>query len=85
MLIYDINIPELSLSNLNLIHYTQELNIPNFRGVFMSNTLPKKPYRKECGRVNLNTSAEKGSHWVAYWKSGNKRTHILIPLDKLRR
>ena len=57
MLIYDINIPELSLSNLDLIHYPRELNIPNFRGVIMRNTLPKKPYRKECRIVNLkNTS-----------------------------
>ena len=76
MLIYDINIPEFSLSNLDLIHYTRELNIPNFRGVFMRNTLPKKPHRKECGIVNLNTSYEKGSHWVAYWKSGDKRIYF---------
>ena len=76
MIIYDINIPEFSLSNLNLIHYAQELNIPNFRGVFMRDTLPKNPRMKECVIVNLNTSKQKGSHWVAYWKSGKKRIYF---------
>ena len=71
MIIYDINIPECSLTNLDLIHYAQKLNIPNFRGVFMRNTIPQNVHRKECGIVNLNTSKENGSHWVAYWKNGN--------------
>ena len=59
MIIYGINIPNVSLTNLDLLHYAQELNIPNFRGVFMRDTLPHNPRRKECGIVNLNTSKAK--------------------------
>ena len=76
MIIYGINIPNVSLTNLDLLHYAQELNIPNFRGVFMRDTLPDNPQRKECGIVNLNTSKENGSHWVAYWKNGKNRIYF---------
>lgn len=28
----------------------------------------QKPWEKECAIVNLNSSSENGSHWVAYCK-----------------
>ena len=55
-------IPDKILTNFDLIDYAKKLNIPNFRGVFMRDTLPKRPHAIECGVVNLNTSTEKGSH-----------------------
>ncbi len=42
----------------------------------MRDTLPKAPHRKECGIMNFNTSKEKGSHWVAYYKDGCKRVYF---------
>ena len=39
----------------------------------MRDELPKKPWIKECGIVNFNTSLEPGSHWVAYYKNGKQR------------
>lgn len=43
-------------------------DIPFFRGVFMRDGLPRKPYQIECGVVNLDSSKNSGTHWVAYGK-----------------
>ena len=60
--------------------------IPDFRGVFMRDTLPNNPREKECGVLNLNTSRESGSHWVAFYKDGGKRIYFdsfgqVVPLE----
>lgn len=34
----------------------------------MRDTLPKKPFKKECGIINLDSSENGGTHWVAYAK-----------------
>ncbi|KAI8120059.1 hypothetical protein CVS40_8596 [Lucilia cuprina] len=44
-------------------------NIPNFRGVFMRDMLPKRSKRIECGIVNLDSAIGSGTHWVAYYKN----------------
>lgn len=41
-----------------------------FRGVYMRDNLPKKPYYNESGIVNLDSKNGRGSHWVAYIKRG---------------
>ena len=69
-------VPNKILTNIDLIEYAQKLDIPHFRGVFMRDTLPKKPHKEECGIVNLNTSAESGSHWVCYYKKGSNRIYF---------
>ena len=74
--VFGIFIPDKVLTNFDLIEYAQKLEIPKFRGVFMRDTLPKKPRKEECGIVNLNTSAEKGSHWVCYYKKGLDRIYF---------
>lgn len=56
------------MSELDIIKYAKY--IPHFRGVFMRNTLPKKPSKRECGIVNLDISSGSGTHWVAYFKNG---------------
>ena len=74
--VYGIQIPDKSLSNFDLIKYADDLNISNFRGVFMRDELPKIPRQHECGIVNFNTSSESGSHWVAYYKNGKNRIYF---------
>ena len=74
MNVYGLHIPDKPLSNFEISDYVKKLNIPNFRGVFMRDELPKKPWTNECGIVNFNTSLEPGSHWVAYYKNGQNRT-----------
>lgn len=46
--------------------------ISHFRGVFMRDNLPRKPWKRECGIVNLDSSSGPGSHWTAYYKTLNK-------------
>ena len=64
------------LNNFENIKLGNHLRLPNFRGVFMRDTLPPTPKDKECGIVNLDTSKEVGSHWVAYYKDGTKRIYL---------
>ena len=74
--VFGIKIPDKALTNYDLGEYVTQLGIPNFRGVFMRDTLPTKPRKVECGIVNFNTSAEKGSHWVCYYKNGTLRIYF---------
>ena len=76
MEISGINIPNKSLDNFEIIEYVKKLHIPNFRGVFMRDTLPSTPHKDECGIVNFNTSEESGSHWVCYYKKRTNRIYF---------
>lgn len=62
-------LPRRALTNLDIVKYTRD--IPYFRGVYMRDTLPKKPRRIECAILNLDTSDNPGTHWVAYVKLNN--------------
>ena len=73
MNVYGIQIPAKPLTNFELQDLVKQLNIPNFRGVFMRDDLPDKTRLKECGIVNFNTSKEPGSHWVCYYKDSIDR------------
>lgn len=37
----------------------------------MRDELPKRPFKKECGVINLDSSKNSGSHWVAYVKNND--------------
>lgn len=51
--------------------YRFAANVPHFRGVFMRDTLPKRPWKQECGILNLDTNNGPGTHWTAYKKIFN--------------
>lgn len=51
-------------------------NLPNFRGVFMLDSLPKKARKNECGIINLDSITGPGTHWVAYYKNGSKSEYF---------
>ena len=76
MEVYGVDIPDKALTNFELLDYANTLNIPNFRGVFMRDTLPSHPNECECAIVNFNTSKEVGSHWVCFHKNGNNRLYF---------
>ena len=84
-----LEIPDKPLSNFDLITYSKELKIPNFRGVYMRDNLPSHPYKNECGIVNFNTSNQSGSHWVAYYKKNKHRIYFdsygQVILDEVKR
>lgn len=76
MNVYGLQIPNKPLTNFELMNYVKELDIQNFRGVFMRDTLPSVPHRIESGIVNLNTSKQAGSHWVCYHKVDEQRIYF---------
>lgn len=62
------------LSNYDIMNLTSKLKIPHFHGVFMRDTLSKKPGPavKECWILNHASSHWKdGTHWTAVAKIYN--------------
>lgn len=47
------------------------LKIPHFRGVFMRDSLPKKPNKIECWILNHDSVQSTGTHWTALAKVNN--------------
>ena len=71
MKVYEVDIPtDKGLTNFDIQNYADILKIPNFRGVFMRDELPKIPKRFECGIMNFNTHNQLGTHWVCFAKRG---------------
>ena len=69
-------LPNKPLSNFELEDVVRKLNIPRFRGVFLLDTLPKKPKKKECGIVNFDKSGGPGTYWVAWYKNGRTKIYF---------
>ena len=79
MNVFGLEISDGPLTNYELVDYVEKLNIPDFRGVFMRDTLPNKPKKRECGIVNFSSSKEIGTHWVCYlwyYKNGSARIYF---------
>ena len=60
--------PQRALADVDINNYANLLNIPNFRGVFMRDSLPARIKKHESGVVNLDSYQGAGTHWVAYHK-----------------
>lgn len=69
-------LPKRPLNELDLHKFAKDL--PNFRGVYMRDALPIKPFKKECGILNLDRSSGAGTHWTAYWKNQDKYGNDII-------
>jgi hypothetical protein len=65
-----------ALTNFDILHLVNKLNIQNFRGVFCRDELPETPKTNESGIMNLSKSLDPGSHWVAYYKDGDERIYF---------
>lgn len=67
------NIPMKALSQYDLMRYVNELKIPNFKGIYMRDALPKKSNKnkKECGILNLDSIKGSGTHWTCWFKKCN--------------
>ena len=66
-------LPNVPLTNLQLIDAAKKLKIRNFRGVFVRDELPKTPLTNECGILNLDDSKGNGTHWIAWIKRGTDK------------
>ena len=69
-------LPNSTMYDSDILNYVRRLRIPNFCGVKMRDELPSKPRKIESGILNLNTSYEAGSHWVAWYKDGKERYYF---------
>jgi len=65
-------LPNKPLSNFEIEDAVKKIDLKNFRGVFLRDTLPKKPKRHECGIMNLEDSSGNGTHWVMWFKNDKK-------------
>ena len=66
-------LPNVPLSNIELEDAVKRLNIPNFRGCYYVNTLPKVVLKSECGILNLDNSRGNGTHWTAWYIDNNNK------------
>src|SRR6218665_598 len=71
-----VTLPNVPLTNIQLIDAAKKLNIQNFLGVFLRDELPKVPREKECGILNLDDSTRGGTHWVTWIKRGNEKLYF---------
>jgi hypothetical protein len=69
-------LPNVPLSNIQLLHAAEKLKIKNMRGVFVRNELPNRPKKVECGILNLDDSQGLGTHWTAWIKNGNEKLYF---------
>lgn len=69
-------LPNIPLSNLQLIDCAKKLNICNFRGVFLRDGLPSLPRLRECGILNFDDSSGPGTHWVCWYKRINTKFYF---------
>ena len=74
--VHGVELTNKPLSNFELLEVVDKLNIPNFRGVYLRDTLPKKTQKKECGILNLDDTSGNGTHWVAWWKVKNEKYYF---------
>ena len=74
--IKDVRLPNKPLNHFELEDMVKKLKISSFRGVFLLDTLPKKPNKKECGIVNFDKSGGPGTHWVAWYKNGKNKIYF---------
>ena len=74
--IKNVILPNKPLSNFELEDAAKKLKIPYFRGVFLLDTLLKKPNKKECGIVNFDKSGGPGTYLVAWYKNGKTKIYF---------
>ena len=74
--IKNVILPNKPLNNFELEDAVNRLKILFFIGVFLLDTLPNKPNKKECGIVNFDKSGGSGTHWVAWYKNGKNKIYF---------
>jgi len=72
----NIVLPNKPLSNFEIEDAVKKIGLKNFRGVFLRDTLPKKPKQNECAIMNLDDTSGDGTHWVAWFKRGNNKFYF---------
>ena len=74
--VFDVVLPNVPLSNIELADAAKKLKIPHFKGVFVRDELPSSAAKNECGILNLDDSSGNGTHWVAWFKRGDNKFYF---------
>jgi hypothetical protein len=69
-------LPNVPLSNIQLEDAVKRLNIPNFRGCYCINTLPKVMLKNESGILNHDNSRGDGTHWTAWYVDNSNKIYF---------
>jgi len=69
-------LPNKPLTIFEIEDAVEKIGLKNFRGVFLRDSLPKKPKRNECAIMNLDDTSGNGTHWVAWFKRGNDKFYF---------
>jgi len=72
----NIVLPNKPLSNFEITGAVKKNGLKNFCGVFLRDTLPKKPKQNECAIMNLDDTSGDGTHWVSWFKCGNDKFYF---------
>ena len=78
----EVILPNVPLSNFQLIDAAKKLNLKSFRGAFLRDELPKKSRAIECGILNLDahqvgrTEGPAGTHWCCWYKTKNTKFYF---------
>lgn len=70
------------LTNFDIMKYIKILDIPNFRGIFMRDNLPKNSRKIESVILNHDSIRGIGTHWTAFVKV-NSIVYYFDPVGKL--
>ena len=68
ILVDSVVLPNKPLLNLKIIYAAKRLSVKGFRGIFLRDTLLKKPKLNKRGILNLDSSSGDGTHWVVLFK-----------------
>jgi hypothetical protein len=71
-----VRLPNVPLSTIELEDAVKRLNIPNFRGCYCINTLPKICHGVECGILNHDNSRGDGTHWTAWYINNDNKIYF---------
>ena len=74
--VHNLVLPNKPLSNRELERAIAALGIPNFRGVFMRDSLPSSPRHKECGILNHDDRNGPGTHWTCWYKNRGMKVYF---------
>ena len=69
-------LPNKPMTNVEIEDAVQKIGLKNFRGVFLRDTLPKKPKRNECAIMNLDDTSGNETHWVEWFKRGSDKFYF---------
>ena len=88
-----VRIPGTAMSNLDILYYVEKIQLPNFVGVYMRDTLPSKSWDRntpQFGIMNLNKANQIGVHWIAWGYIPNNGIYFFdsfgadVPIELLR-